>query len=592
MMHPLPRHRLISTLVLPPILLIFFSLQYVVIITNAATSDATDFLLKADSAMYNNRLEEAIELYSRGIQFLPKPWSTQQYHDFADFQDIHSDEGVPPPKEMEMILSLHTNYATALSLMEGSTDNVLNGYRTACILYRKWKRSAREQDKEDMAPKKVAVQSFFFLGMTYQDLASAVTSSVDRAENRHREKQEEYLQHAVKVYAAATKLDPNHWSSFANMGVVLADVGLDGDGNNAASLQLFEEGIMSYQKAIEILIGSIGYDGSSKKDARPTDPPENVDEVVAELHYRIGLCLVPFLFTGTDKSEQDYGKKLCTLPDVASGRSCMELSAYQFHTALRFHPRHEGALNALALVTADATFGMSTDVKNVQQLFEEYASSFENSLVDQLNYNGFHRMRRRFDHVMLKEKGENHKFQLVVDAGCGTGLAGEVFRNISDTLIGVDISPKIIEQAKQSHPVYDDYRIGDIRQVLQQFPQNVSLLVAADSFIYFNDLSDLFVAMKSAIEEGGYAVFSLENVSADSEQRLTVHRPSWRWQITPSGRIAHRKDYVESIAGKQSFRVILYEKLDGFRKENGVGVPGHFFVMKKSSDTLASNDEL
>lgn len=142
------------------------------------------------------------------------------------------------------------------------------------------------------------------------------------------------------------------------------------------------------------------------------------------------------------------------------------------------------------------------------------------------------------------------------------------------------------------HPIYDDYRIGDIREVLQQFPQNVSLLVAADTFIYFNELSDLFAVMKGALEEGGYVVFSLENVSADNEQRLTVHRPSWRWQITPSGRIAHRKDFVESVARNNSFRVVLYEKLDGFRKENGAAVPGHFFVMKKSTNRSPRNDEL
>ncbi|KAL7485585.1 hypothetical protein ACHAW6_011174 [Cyclotella cf. meneghiniana] len=590
MIHPLPRNRLISTLVLDLMLIIISSLHHRVTFTNALNSDANEFLIKADSALSNNRIEEAIQLYSRGIQLLPKRWSTQQHHDVYPLEDVHdSDEETPHPKQMEIVLSLHTNYATALSLAEGSTENVLHAYETACILYRTWKRSAREREKEDAAPKKVAVQAFFFLGMTYQDLASAV--SVRVGEERE-EKQREYFQHAVKAYAAATKLDSNHWSSFANMGVVLADVGLNGDGNNAASLQMFDEGIMSYQKAIEVLVGTVVYDETRTHDARPTDPPENVNEVVAELHYRIGLCLVPFLFTGDDGSEQDFGKKLCTLPNVASERSCMELSAYQFYTALKFHPRHEGALNALALVTADATFGMSTDVKNVLQLFEDYASSFENSLVDQLNYNGFHRMRRSFEPVVLKEKGEKHKFQLVVDAGCGTGLAGEVFRNISHTLIGVDISPKIIEQAKRLHPVYDDYRIGDIREVLQQFPQNVSLLVAADTFIYFNDLSDLFAAMKGAMEEGGYVVFSLENVFADNEQRLTVHRPSWRWQITPSGRIAHRKDYVESVARNNSFRVVLYEKLDGFRKENGAAVPGHFFVMKKSNNSSPRNDEL
>lgn len=162
---------------------------------------------------------------------------------------------------------------------------------------------------------------------------------------------------------------------------------------------------------------------------------------------------------------------------------------------------------------------------------------------------------------------------------------------MSSTLIGIDISPKIIEQAKQTHPVYDEYRIGDVTEVLKQFPQTVSLLVAADTFIYFNDLTRLFQAMNSALVEGGYAIFSLENVPKDNEKRLLAHKPDWRWQITPSGRIAHRKQYVETVAQVNSFEVVMYENLDGFRREKSVDVPGHFFVLKKVPKS-SSNDEL
>lgn len=157
------------------------------------------------------------------------------------------------------------------------------------------------------------------------------------------------------------------------------------------------------------------------------------------------------------------------------------------------------------------------------------------------------------------------------------------FRNISSTLVGIDISQKIVEQAKQLHPVYDDYKIGDVREVLQQFPTTVSLLVAADTFIYFNDLSKLFATMRDALVEGGFALFSLENVSIENEERLLAQRPDWRWQITPSGRISHRKEYVEAIAKDNSFEVVLYENLDGFRREKNVDVPGHLFVLKKTS---------
>ena len=355
--HQPSRHRLTAACVY--LLLFIFSR---VPLTNADTSkDADHYLVKADSALSNNRTEEAVTLYSSGIQLLPKQWSTEVIDESAEASESGEDDAIPDAKEMEIIVSLHTNYGTALSFVEGPSDKVIDAYKTACLCYRKWKKLVDEIEIDE-APKKAAIQSFFFLGMTYQDRAAATNP---------KEQQEEYLQHAVKAYAAATKLDPNHWSSFANMGVVLADVGVDSEGNNAVSLQMFDEGIMSYHKAIMILTG---YNESGKRTSnRPTDPPENAKEVVAELQYRTGLCLVPSLFTANN-SEDDYNKKLCTLPSVAKERSCMELAAYQFHTALQSNDQHEGALNALTLVTADATFGMSTDVKNVQQLFEDYAS--------------------------------------------------------------------------------------------------------------------------------------------------------------------------------------------------------------------------
>lgn len=45
--------------------------------------------------------------------------------------------------------------------------------------------------------------------------------------------------------------------------------------------------------------------------------------------------------------------------------------------------------------------------------------------------------------------------------------------------------------------------------------------------------------------------------------------------------MAHRKEYVEAVAKQHSLDTILYEQLDQFREESGVGVRGHMFVLKK-----------
>ena len=352
------------------------------------------FLASGDAALSNNQVKESIEIYLQGIELLPSIWSGEESNPQSD-GDVDGDDNddeteLPDEKVIEAIISLHTNYATALSYLEGSTENVVAAYRKACWCYQNYVRQRQQQSDDndvenipkEIAP--VAASSYFYLGMTYQDLASSAATPTESG-TMDSGKQMQYLENSARAYAKATKIDPNHWSSYANMGVVLADVGTDGSGNKAISLELYEEGIMSYQMAIDILAGAANNGGGN--DAGPTDPPGNKNEVIAELQYRIGLCLVPFLFTQQMESDgssvEDYNTRKCTLHSTPNAqepnspaitRSCLELAAYSFSNALQSYRYHDGANNALNLVTADATFGMSTDVTFVQNLFEEYAS--------------------------------------------------------------------------------------------------------------------------------------------------------------------------------------------------------------------------
>lgn len=141
--------------------------------------------------------------------------------------------------------------------------------------------------------------------------------------------------------------------------------------------------------------------------------------------------------------------------------------------------------------------------------------SFEHSLVEELRYNGYERLRRAFDRAF---KGDPPVFEKVVDAGCGTGLVGEQFRNVSQYLIGVDLSEAILLEAQKARPnLYDEALVGDVTQVFVE-KQPLSLIVAADSYIYFGDLEELFKSMQTGLQEGGYAAFTLENVDEETEK--------------------------------------------------------------------------
>lgn len=204
----------------------------------------------------------------------------------------------------------------------------------------------------------------------------------------------------------------------------------------------------------------------------------------------------------------------------------------------------------------------------------------------ELGYTGFERLRRGFDRAF---GGDAPTFGKAVDAGCGTGLVGEQFRNITSYLIGVDLSESILQEAVKARPgLYDEVIAADVTKIFVD-KEPLDLIVAADAYIYFGDLAPLFASMEHGLRVGGYAAFTLENVGTEDEESLAESKPEWRWQLTASGRFAHRKEYVETVSHANHFWVKHYEALDGFRYENGVAVRGHLFVLQKIADTT---DEL
>ena len=92
------------------------------------------------------------------------------------------------------------------------------------------------------------------------------------------------------------------------------------------------------------------------------------------------------------------------------------------------------------------------------------------------------------------------------------------FRNISQYLVGIDLSAVILEEALKARPnLYNETLAGDVTQIFPEL-KPISLIVAADSFIYFGDLHPLFESMEVSLADGGYIAFTLENVDVESEK--------------------------------------------------------------------------
>ena len=139
----------------------------------------------------------------------------------------------------------------------------------------------------------------------------------------------------------------------------------------------------------------------------------------------------------------------------------------------------------------------------VQALFDHYAPAFDEALVGGLNYRAPALLRDAVE-AACKAANRTASFGTMLDLGCGTGLAGEAFRAHVDWLVGVDLSPGMIAQARKK-TIYDRLQAEDLSVFLEAAAANrllYHLAVAADVFVYFPDLAAILRATARVLESG------------------------------------------------------------------------------------------
>jgi predicted TPR repeat methyltransferase len=203
----------------------------------------------------------------------------------------------------------------------------------------------------------------------------------------------------------------------------------------------------------------------------------------------------------------------------------------------------------------------------VRALFDAYAPGFDKALTEGLDYRGPELL---FKAVQASEGARRMKFGSVLDLGCGTGLAALPFRPFSDWMVGVDLSPAMLARAREKG-LYDRLIEAEVRRYLNdeaQIGAHYHLVIAADVFMYFDDLLPVLEAAAKVAAPAGQIAFSVETHDGDG----ILLRDTLRY--------AHGKPYVQKAIYEAGLKPVSLDSAST-RSEKGVPVPGLIVLAKR-----------
>lgn len=179
-----------------------------------------------------------------------------------------------------------------------------------------------------------------------------------------------------------------------------------------------------------------------------------------------------------------------------------EDAAEQYRAVLRMRPGMKSLQFQLASLTGEQRFD-SAPPEFVASLFDNYADTFDRHLRNALAYRAPELL-----HEAITAAGQRGPID-IVDLGCGTGLCGPLFKPIARTLIGVDLSSRMIDQARQCG-LHDELHVDELTSFLASRAKTFDLAIAADVFCYIGELRAAFMAVAHALRPSGLFAFTVE----------------------------------------------------------------------------------
>jgi predicted TPR repeat methyltransferase len=194
----------------------------------------------------------------------------------------------------------------------------------------------------------------------------------------------------------------------------------------------------------------------------------------------------------------------------------------------------------------------------IETVFDNFAASFDKKLASLM-----YRAPWLVATMVEESAAEAGKTLDVLDAGCGTGLCGPLLTGYAARLVGVDLSAKMLDQARQ-RGVYDELVKGELTAHLASCCEAYDLIVSADTLVYFGALDEVVAAAARALRPEGSFVFTVEEIVGAP--------PGTDYCLRPHGRFTHAQAYVERLLAAAGLQPVI--RRAELRLEAGAPVDG------------------
>ena len=377
---------------------------------------------------------------------------------------------------------------------------------------------------------------------------------------------------SITNFKKAIELDPLNVEALYNLGNVLTETGK------------FEEATSSYRKAIALKPGYLeAYNnlGNLLNELMMNEKAlfwlKNAIRLVpsyTDSYNNIGNVLKDL---GRNEASKAYYKKAIKLrPDYVLAHRNLGViekicdsdrqALKSFIRTLIIDPDLESAQHMVSALRGDTP--ASPPRGFIEGLFDDYAHRFDQHLIESLGYEIPELLRKLHDRFFPKTA----RYANVVDLGCGTGLSGVAFSDISEKLVGIDLSKKMIEQARKKD-IYFELIAGDLIEKLSELVGNnlsFNLFICTDVLVYIGDCKELFSLIRKLSSHGSIFVFSIEEKDGDG------------FSLLNTGRYAHSQGYIRGLAKEMGYKIIVSENAV-IRSDKGSSIGGNIFLAQLTS---------